>query len=54
MKFFDLIPLEEQVFQLEEDHDQWQSERCEAIVIGFASSKIELAFKRFENDEEVL
>lgn len=54
MKFSDLIPLEEGVLQLEEGHGQWQPERYEAVVIGFAGSETELAAKRFEDDEEVL
>ncbi len=54
MKFSDLIPLEEGVFQLEEGHSQWYLEQYEAVVIQFAGSKTELAAKRFEEDREVL
>ena len=54
MKFSDLIWLGEGVFQLEEGDGHWNPRICEAVVIQFAGSEIELAAKRFEDHEEVL
>ena len=53
MKFSDLNPLEEGVFQLEEGYGQWNPSLCETVVIQFARSEIELA-AMFKDDEEVL
>lgn len=54
MKFSDLIPLANGVFQLEEGHDQWHPVQCETVIIQFAGSETEKSAKRFKNDEEVL
>lgn len=54
MKFSDLIPLKEGVFQLEEGYRQWQPERYKAVVVRFAGSETKLATKRFEDNKEVL
>ena len=53
MKFSDLISLVEGVFQLEEGYGQWNPSLCEAVVIQFAGSEIELT-ARFEDHEDVL
>ena len=54
MKFFELVPLKEGVFLLEEGHAQWHSNQCETVVIQFAGSETELAAQRFEDDTEIL
>ena len=54
MKFSELIPLGGGVFQLEEGYGKWIPKLCEAVVIQFAGSEIELTAKRFEDFEEVL
>jgi len=54
MRFSDLVPLKEGVFQLQEGHDQWNPDQCETVVILFAGSETELAAKSLEDNEEVL
>ena len=53
MKFSDLIPLKEGIFELEKGYSQWHPQ-CEMVVIQFAGSETKLSAKRFEDDEEVL
>ena len=54
MRFSDLIPLADGVFQLEEGHGEWPRAGCDAVVIQFAGAEIGLTAEKLENDGEVL
>ena len=54
MKYSDIIPLAEGVFQLEEGLGRWAPEQCETAVIAFAGCETELTPKKLEEDKEVL
>ena len=54
MKVSDLIALKEGVFQLEEGHWKWNTDRCEAVVLVFAGCEAKLDPNEFKDDQEVL
>ena len=54
MRFSDLVPLKEGVFQLEEGNGQWKPDQCETAVILFAGTETELTLQKFKDDDEVL
>jgi len=54
MKYSDMTPLAEGVFQLEEGHGRRVPEQFEIAVIAFAGCETELTPKKLEEDKEVL
>ena len=54
MKLSDLVPLKKGVYQLEEGHEKWNADQCEAVVIAFAGFEAKLDLNNFEKDQEVL